>query len=134
MTSVTTNTLQEDLRSLELWAKEWGMQFNVTKCYIMSLAWSPPSSFFYSLNDSILQKASTKPYLGIQFSDNLKWTHDINTITKTANCSLGFLRRNLRSCPTGCKRNAYLALVRPLLEYGAIILDPSLKQDVDKMK
>ena len=65
------NTLQEDLKSLESWAKQWGMQFNTINCYIRSLAQSPPSSFFYSLNDTIVKKVSTNPYLGIQISNNL---------------------------------------------------------------
>ena len=101
--------------------------------YIMSLARSPPTSF-YSLNNTILLKVSTNPYLGTRLSDNLKWTHHSNTITKKANCTLGFLHQNLRRCPTACKRNAYPALVRLLLEYGAVIWDPYLKQDKDKME
>ena len=35
--------LQEDLKSLESWAKEWGMQFNATERYIMNPARSPLS-------------------------------------------------------------------------------------------
>lgn len=127
-------TLQADMKNLEEWAEKWGMRFNATKCYIMSISHSPPSHFMYTLNNTILQKVSTNPYLGIQFSDNLKWSHHINGITKKANSTLGFLRRNLPHCPTACKRNAYLALVRPLLEYGAIIWDPYQKQDIEKME
>ena len=40
--------------------------------------------------------------------------------------------RNLRRCPTACKKTAYLDLVRPLLEYGAIIWEPYQKQDISK--
>ena len=29
--------LQSDLRSLEHWAKKWGMRFNATKCYILNI-------------------------------------------------------------------------------------------------
>ena len=127
-------TLQRDLKSLEEWAAKWGMRFNASKCYIMSLARNPPSSFMYSLDNTFLQTVSSNPYLGVLFSNNLTWTEHINKITKKANCSLGFLKRNLRHCPTSCKKSAYLALVRPLLEYGAIIWDPYQKQDVDKME
>ena len=49
----------------------------------------------------------------MHFSANLSWSTHINYITKRANSTLGFLRH----CPTACKRKAYLALVRPLLEY-----------------
>ena len=59
---------------------------------------------------------------------------DVNTITKKANCTLGFLHQNLRHCPTACKLNAYLLLNRQLLKYGAISWDLYVKQDVDKLE
>jgi hypothetical protein len=31
------NKLQKDLENLEKWAENWGMRFNATKCYIMSI-------------------------------------------------------------------------------------------------
>ena len=43
-----------------------------------------------------------------------------------ANRSLGFLRRNLSSCPEGVKEAAYKALVRPHVEYASSVWDPHL--------
>ena len=98
------------------------MRFNTTKCYVMSIAQRPGTTFMYQLNNTLLKSVSSNPYLGILFSDRLTWSQHINNITKKANSStLGFIRRNLRRCPTARKKTAYLALVRPLLEYGAII-------------
>ncbi|XP_070181692.1 uncharacterized protein [Littorina saxatilis] len=128
------HTLQEDLKCLQGWAEKWGMRFNATKCYVMSISHKPPSTFMYSLNNTILKTVPSNPYLGILFSDNLKWRNHISSITKKANCTLGFLRRNLRHCPAACRRNAYLALVRPLLEYGAVAWDPYQAQDIDRME
>jgi hypothetical protein len=54
--------------------------------------------------------------------------------TKKANATLGFLRRNLRHYPTGCKRSAYRSLVRSVLEYGAIVWDPYAKKDIDALE
>ena len=127
-------TLQRDLKNLEDWAEKWGMRFNATKCYIMTISKKPSSSFMYQLNNTILQNVSTNPYLGILFSSDMKWNTHINNITKKASSTLGFIKRNLRRCPTSCKKTAYLALVRPLLEYGAIIWDPYQKQEIDQME
>jgi hypothetical protein len=126
--------LQEDLRNLEEWASRWGMVFNATKCYIMTLARRPPSNFFYSLDNTVLKNVSTNPYLGVQFSNDLKWSAHINYLCKKANSTLGFLRRNLKRCPSSCRRNAYLALVRPLMEYSSTIWDPYQKQDIDRLE
>ena len=37
---------------------------------------------------------------------------------------LGFLRRNLSSCPKDVKEFAYKGLVRPFLEYASPVSDP----------
>ena len=100
----------------------------------MTLGTGKLSSKFYTLNNTILKTVPTNPYLGILFTDDLTWTNHIGKITKKANSSLGFLRRNLTHCPKNCKRNAYLALVRPILEYGAVVWDPHLQKDIDKLE
>ena len=110
------------------------MRFNASKCYIMSLGTGNLSSKFYSLNNTILKTVPTNPYLGILFTDDLTWSNHISKCSKKANSSLGFIKRNLRHCPQTCRRNAYLALVRPVLEYGAVVWDPHLKKDIDKLE
>ena len=123
---------QNDLIELEKWATKWGMRFNAKKCYIMSI--NNKSSHFYSLCDHILQQVNENPYLGITLTENLKWTSQITKTTKKANSTLAFLRRNLRSFPLDCRKSAYTTLVRSLLDYGSIIWDPYLKQDIDKLE
>ena len=60
-------TLQKDLDSLQTWAENWGMKFNATKCYLMSIqSTKKPSIFEYSLNKHILKKVQDNPYLGVQ--------------------------------------------------------------------
>ena len=57
-------------------------------------------------------------YLGVELSSDLNWDFHIAGIIGTGNRSLGFIRRNLNKCPENVKEQAYLALVRPQLEYG----------------
>ena len=89
------------------------MRFNANKCYVMSIAQHPGTTFMYQLSNTLLKSVSSNPYLGILFSDHLTWNQYINNITKKANSTLGFIQRNLRRCPTACKKTAYLALVSP---------------------
>ena len=124
--------LQEDLKNLENWANTWGMRFNASKCYILSI--ESASVYFYNLCGTILKHVSTNPYLGILFSNDLKWSHHIEKISKKANSTLGFLRRNLYRCPPGCRKNAYISLVRSILEYGAILWDPYTKEDTQRLE
>ncbi len=124
--------LQQDLDNLQKWANDWGMKFNAKKCFLLSSR--NKSSYFYSINNQILQRVQDTPYLGIIISEDLKWKTHITKITKRANSTLGFLRRNLRHCPQPCRKNAYIALVRSKLEYGSVVWDPYLQGDVDRIE
>lgn len=124
--------LQEDLKKLETWAQDWGMRFNAKKCNILSI--KKKSDFRYQLCGEILSDVTGSPYLGVTISNDLKWHDHISNKTKKANSVLGLLKRNLRYCPHNCKRTAYVTLVRPILEYAAIIWDPHLKGDIDKIE
>ena len=64
----------------------------------------------------------------------MKWHKHISNVTKKASSTLGFLRRNLRTCPIDCRRTAYIALVRPIMEYGASVWDPYQKQDINRLE
>ena len=129
-------TLQKDLKQLEEWANTWGMRFNATKCYILSINRNinKKSLFHYQLNGTILKHVTNNPYLGILFSQDLSWSDHITKISKKANSTLGFLQRNLKNCPRKCKQAAYLSLIRSVLEYGAILWDPHLQKDVDMLE
>ena len=127
--------LQKDLKSLEIWAKDWGMRFNATKCYIMSISRSKtPHQYLYSLDDHILEQVQDNPYLGITLSDNLKWTTHINKISNRSNSILGFIRRNLKHCSKSLKETAYISLVRSVLDYASVVWDPYQKKDIDRLE
>ena len=125
-------SLQRDLQQLETWASTWGMLFNAKKCYIMSI--NTKSTLFYQLDSHILQQVPENPYLGVTLSDDLKWSPHINKITKKASSTLGFLKRNLKHCPTNCRKIAYLSLVRSTVEYSSIVWNPHLQKDIDKLE
>ena len=128
--------LQNDLITLENWANTWGMRFNPSKCYVLSITKKidPPLHYFYKLCGVALEHKSENPYLGVNFSSNLTFRHHINVISAKANSTLGFLRRNLRRCPAKLKETSYKALVRSKLEYASPIWDPYLQKDKDKLE
>ena len=69
--------------------------------------------------------------------NDLKWNTHITSICTKANRTLGFLRRNLFSCPQDVKEAAYKGLVRPVLEYGSSVWDPhtkGLKEEWEKVQ
>lgn len=124
--------LQQDLNNLQKWANTWGMRFNAKKCYIMSIR--KKTSKFYSLNNHILEEVQDNPYLGLQISSDMKWSTHINKVARKAQSTLGFLRRNLRHCTENCRKTAYIAMVRSVMEYGSTIWDPYQKGDIIKLE
>jgi len=127
--------LQRDLILMHYWAQTWGMKFNPSKCYIVSISKQDPKfHLFYKLCGVVLEHHKDNPYLGALISHDLSFSNHINTITAKANSMLGFLRRNLKYCPESLKNTAYISLVRSKLEYACCIWDPYLKKDVDKIE
>ena len=117
--------LQKDLDALFNWGMQWGMRFNPSKCNILSsFNCSTPLVKFYQINNTIIHHVEKTKYLGILIHKSLEFDHHIQNMVSRANGKLGFLKRNLRGCPSALKRSAYVGLVRSGLEYGAVIWDP----------
>ena len=63
-------------------------------------------------------------YLGVTITSDLIWNTHVSNVCTKANRTLGFLRRNLYSCPQEVKEEAYKGLVCPVLDYGSSVWDP----------
>ena len=93
-----------------------------------------PITKFYTLGGQILEQVNQAKYLGVMLSDELNWSPHINSVTTSANSTLGFIRRNLKQCPKDLKGLAYLSLVRSKLEYAASVWDPHHTPDTNKLE
>ena len=124
-----TTLLQNDLSILSNWANAWQMQFNAEKCYVIRAHRNQKSHlFYYKMKGHSLKDVDHQPYLGVELSNTMNWSHHIGNVIKKANRSLGFIRRNLGSCPAKVKEQAYMSLVRPHLEYSSSAWDPHLSK------
>ena len=128
--------LQSDLHKLELWQNKWLMQFNPSKCTIMSMISSRRKAklFDYFLCGHKLQRVTSNPYLGVELTENLSWNMHIDKIVKKANSVLGLVRRNLYNTPKETKIIAYQSIVRPSVEYAASIWDPPTVKNINKLE
>ena len=76
-------------------------------------------------------------YLGVTITSDLRWNTHVSNVCTKANRTLGFLRRNLYSCPQEVKEAAYKRLVRPVLDYGSSVWDPPgvvLQEELESMQ
>ena len=83
-----------------------------------------PSHASYTLEGTNLENVESIKYLGVTITSDLRWNTHVSNVCTKANRTLGFLRRNLYSCPQEVKEAAYKGLVRPVLDYGSSVWDP----------
>jgi hypothetical protein len=130
-----SNSLQLDLNKLELWEKQWLMEFNSKKCQSMTISRKrKPSKNTYFLHGVSLVQVSEVKYLGITISHDLKWNAHIEAACSRARGVLSFLGRNLKVANNKTKELAYFALVRPHVEYCSTVWDPYTKKMCNKVE
>ena len=118
--------LQEDLDNLTAWAQTWQMNFHPSKCYVLRIHRSKePTIHNYTISGHILQSLDQHPYLGVTITKTLNWKAHVSKIKNKANKTLGFIKRNLHSCPEEIKSHAYTTLVRSLCSLGSVPKIPS---------
>ena len=113
------------------------MKFNPSKCSVLRVKRPRAEEIAsdYQLKRVTLGKVSSTPYLGVSISENLEWGGggQISKIVSKMNSTLGFLRRNLKGCPSKLRDIAYFSMVLSLLEYSCLVWDPYRQGDVDKL-
>lgn len=120
--------LQNDLNTISHWCEIWLMSLNLSKCKFVSFSRKRNTSAFkYVLNNFPVSQASSYKYLGVHLTHNLSWSLHITTVCAKASRTLGYLRRNLKHCPTNVRKLAYLTYVRPQLEFASSVWSPYQK-------
>jgi hypothetical protein len=117
--------LQKDLDALGEWERKWLMEFNVTKCHVLSVTDKqkplPPT---YTLHGHTLEEVKSAKYLGVELTSHINWKNHVTNITAKANRTSAFVYRNLKGCPTSVQTHCYKGLVRPVMEYASPVWDP----------
>ena len=111
------------------------MKFNPDRCEFIRITNKRKAvDSEYIIHGQILQRTDNAKYLGVTIDSTLSWNHHIDTITRKANNTTAFLRRNLSSCPPDVKATCYKALVRLRLEYVSSIWDPHTQSNINKIE
>ena len=99
------------------------MEFNPSKYQVIHITRSTnPIPTQYTLHNCILESVSSAKYLRVDISSYLSWDTHINRISKKANNTLCFLRRNFKIHPGSLNTSVYKVLVRPQFEYCSTVL------------
>ena len=115
------------------------MRFQPVKCNMMQLTRKRIKKIHasYTLEGTDLENDESIKYLGVTITNDLRWNTHVSNVCTMANRILGFLRRNLHSCPREVKEAAYRGLEHLILEYGSSVWDPPgvvLQEEVESMQ
>ena len=111
---------QVDINTIHNWLSSNQPTANAakTKSMVISTKQDPfPDMILYPNNQPIEWVSSAK-FLGIWITQNLSWNLQVDHICKKARRTIGFIHRAFHSAPVSTRCILYLALVRPILEYG----------------
>jgi hypothetical protein len=119
--------LQTALSRAEDWSNKSNINFNSSKCKVLTISRRrTPITTNYHLGSTNLKRVDSEADLGITVTANLSWNTHITQIVKKSNKMLGLLRR---TCPllTVCdvRRTLYLSLVKSQLCYATEVWSPS---------
>ena len=105
-----SNKLKEDLSALDKWESDWQISFHPQKCTTIRVTRKKRPlklETSYQLHGHTLEVVDGGKYLGIHISNDLSSREHIRQTTAKATRYLGFLRRNLHSCPQNVRAQAY---------------------------
>jgi exonuclease III len=127
--------LQGLIDTVDEFCRKWKMSMNMKKSEVMVVRATDQSpaaerSHEWVCRDSKLKVVRKYKYLGIWFTDDLSWREHIAVVLAKVEKRTNGLRKVLRnkSIPVRAKTLVWLAQVRPLLEYGAEVWHPNIKQ------
>ena len=79
------------------------MRFQPVKCNMMQLTRKRiktiHASYTLTLEGTGLENVENIKYLGVTVTSDLRWNTHVSNVCTKANITLGFLRKNIYSCP-----------------------------------
>merc|ERR1712035_47130 len=121
--------LQQDLEKIWDWSRKWEMEFNTKKCCVVEFGRSKrrPRGVYSMGNESIKKKTEEKD-LGVIITNSLSPEKHINKITAETYNLLRNIREAFNYMDEEMIRKLITSLIRPGLEYAALLWSPNLKK------
>ncbi len=116
------DTLNEDLNTLDKWAKQWHVIFNPGKTVSMTITRKVQEEpLNLVMNNTNIKQVASHKHLGVTIQSNCKWTDHIKEITQKASKKVDQLRSLMHKLDRNTLQKMYFTFVRPLLEYADIV-------------
>ena len=128
--------LQRNLTNLIGWCNTWRMDFNVSKCGVVSFTRSQkPIWYPYEHLGTKIKRPDTMKDLGITITGDLKWNRQVQVAAAKANKMLGFIRRSASGIlDQVVRKSLYLAIVRSGIAYCSQVWAPQTVANIQQLE
>lgn len=128
-------TLQTALDRLVAWCKKWQMVLNLKKTVVMYVSRKNDNIIYhYNIDGAALTRVREYKYLGVLFSDDLRWNSRVNYVISKCNYKLYYFKRVFHSAQFNTKLLLYKSLICPVMDYASVIWDPYTCKDKRKLE
>ena len=113
------------------------MYDDASNCKIMHIGSRNPDHNYQMIQDVkevVIETTKIEKDIGVFVDDQLKFDQHVEIKCKQANKILGTIRRSFTYIDIETMRQLYVALVRPILEYGHVITYPRLKKSSELLE
>lgn len=93
-----------------------------------------PLSFRYKIKNTLIEEVSKFKYIGIVLNSRLKWNDHVRRVTSSGLKKFDLLLHKLRGTPSNVKLLAYNSIIRPKLEYAALVWDPYTNKNINELE
>ena len=127
--------LQDDLDKLYKWSLAWKMDFNATKCHVVEMGKSAkrPQGAYYMGSEEI-RKVEDEKDLGVTVKCDLSPEKHIQKIVGATYRLLVNMRVAFYHMDVEMLRKLIVSIIRPRLEYAAVIWSPGQKKYINKLE
>ena len=133
--STSSVLLQDDLNRLNTWCNANRLFLNCSKCKVMSFTRRNLAPTSYFIGTSLLERVHLFKDLGILLDSKLRYAEHINLTVNKAYGVLALIKRWAKEFndPYTTKL-LFTSLVRPILEYGSLLWNPSYNIYANKLE
>ena len=133
--ATSVSNLQNSVTSTGQWLRDWKLAVNVEKTMVMEVyRRCLPANLNIHLNGMLLNKADAHRHLGMIISSDLRWREHIDNCISRGCKLLGLLKRLRRSLSISALSMFYRTYIRPVLEYGNVVLSDLPAYLIDKLE
>ncbi len=129
--------MQEAVRLIEEWSYSWGFKFSVEKTKMMVFTRKRVKEARILMYGKQIEQVNNFRFLGVIFDSKLNWIEHVRKVEEKCKMILNIMR-----CLTGSEcgaskralRDVYVALMRPVIEYGSIMYRSASKTSLRKLE